>query len=77
MSEPTPEDIGDDTPATPAELLRADEILSQIAKDMEIEFNLRCDEMQRPEAERHFRDRQALAIVRSILLDKGENLLRQ
>lgn len=66
--------IDDGTPATSIELLRVDQILSQIAKDMEIHFQLHGEKMKRPEAVEHFTKRKALEIVRGLVLDKGETL---
>ncbi len=65
----------DGLPASPLELLRVDQILSQIAKDLEIDFQLRGNDMPRPEAMKHFQHRQALSIVRVLVIDKSEKLL--
>jgi hypothetical protein len=61
-----------DQPPTPLDLLRVDEILGQIATDLEIHFQTCGDEMDRAAALKHFKERRALAIVRTMVLDRGE-----
>ena len=68
--------INDGQPATPAELLRTDQILSQMTKDLEIEYTVNCGSMTHKEAHKHFRIREALMIVRGAVVDKGENLCK-
>lgn len=68
--------INDGAPASPAELLRVDQVLSQIANDLEIDFQIRDSEMTRPEAIDHFRKRKALEVVRLLVIDKGEKILK-
>jgi len=64
----------DGQPATPAELLRTDQILSQMCKDLEIEYSLNCGSMTQNEAHQHFSLRQALLMVRNAVVYKGEKM---
>lgn len=66
---PTPSEV----PVESGDLLAADDVLAHVVKCAEIEFQAHGDSWTREKAEMHFKDRQALARVRMLLIDLAEN----
>lgn len=59
----------------PQDYLMAESICDSLLRNRTIDFQLNADQMDRPKAEKHFKEREALIIVKSLLLDEGQRLL--
>lgn len=53
------------------------DVCAHLHGNLAIEFQMRCDQMTREEAKRNADQRMALIIVRHMLCDAGEQLLRK
>lgn len=60
----------------PANYLRAEDILTYLHKNLEIQFQAEGDKMERPAAVEHFKNREALLRVRKLLTDAAEHALK-
>lgn len=59
---------------TAEDFLRAESVCEHLAKNLEITFQTHGEEMVHPQAVRHFKKREALQIVRLMLIDRAEHL---
>ncbi len=61
----------------PINFLNAEQICGYVSKNLEIQFQLEGDDMQKTEAVEHFRKRNALMIVRNLLIDESERVFKE
>jgi hypothetical protein len=60
----------------PQDFLNAEEICNYLLQNRAIQFQATGAEMDRESAVRHFKEREALIVVKKMLLDEGERALR-
>lgn len=59
----------------PQHYLLAHDVCDHLLQDRQIHFQMEAENMDRPEAVKHFKERQALLIVKQMLLDAGDRAL--
>lgn len=59
-----------------SDLLAAETVCNHLSQNLAIRYQLNGDQWSREEAEKHFNQRRALTIVRDLLIDEAESLLR-
>ena len=60
----------------PQDFLNAELLCDYLLQNRAIQFQATGHEMGRDKADRHFKERQALLIVKKLLLDEGERILK-
>jgi hypothetical protein len=55
--------------------LNADRVLQTMSANLEIEFNIAGEDMAHDEAKKHFKKREALLIVRNLLIFEAERVI--
>lgn len=58
---------------TAGDYLRACDVCRHVLKNLEIHFQMKVEDMPRPDAVEHFRKRAALIEVTQMLCDEGES----
>ncbi len=60
----------------PQDFLNADQVCDYLLKNRAIQFQAQGAEMDRESAVRHFKEREALCLVKKLLLDEVERALK-